>query len=135
MSNNAVEYARKKAIYFGQILAHYGSFCACCGTTDNLTLDHIEPERRKNCRGWDPIAAYKKVIDDGFPAGYQILCKPCNTSKGTLKACTLIHGINGAYVSVSGNVIRLAALPFDKATIKGIATDDVLPLVEKLLAA
>lgn len=47
-------------------LEFYGNVCLCCGTTDNLTLDHVIPLK------WGG----KNVIENAQP-----LCLSCNSSK------------------------------------------------------
>lgn len=49
-----------------------GDRCVCCGTDEQLQLDHIVPLRR---RGAD------------HPRNYQPLCLPCNGSKGDTQHC------------------------------------------------
>lgn len=79
------------------IFAHYGSTCACCGTTEDLTIDHIDGgggAHRKELFGNSRKAGgrfYAWLIRNGFPAGYQTLCQPCNGSKREGERCRLIH--------------------------------------------
>jgi hypothetical protein len=90
-------YAELKAA----VLAHYGTVCACCGTTESLTIDHIDGDGRQHRiamtsprnRIGDLGAAtmYTWLIKNGFPAGFQTLCKPCNSSKGTGERCRIDH--------------------------------------------
>jgi hypothetical protein len=86
--------AQRKAL----VLAHYGEECACCGTTARLSIDHIDGgggAHRRELYG-DPRKGGGQFIDwlisNGFPSGYQILCVPCNTSKGERERCSLNHG-------------------------------------------
>lgn len=44
-----------------------GDGCQKCGSTDNLTRDHIWPKSKGGC---------------GCPGNFQILCKACNEAKG-----------------------------------------------------
>ncbi len=84
------------------VLIHY-SFgmlqCACCGSDDfdSLTIDHIEGggNRHRNlifngnvCSG-SPFHLWLR--ENGYPYGYQVLCKRCNCSKGITNKCRLIH--------------------------------------------
>jgi hypothetical protein len=67
----------------GRVLAHYGAVCACCVTTEELQIDHIDPaeglaHRRAEIRGNTLILW---LIANDFPPGYQTLCGPCNRSK------------------------------------------------------
>ena len=44
--------------------------------------------------------------DDGFPAGFQVLCLSCNDCKGTGERCTLAH-IDGKKRCYACNEIKL----------------------------
>jgi 5-methylcytosine-specific restriction endonuclease McrA len=57
---------RKSRDLFVQLVVRDGPTCAKCGTTDNLTVDHIVPLARG---GSDELS------------NLQLLCKPCNSSK------------------------------------------------------
>ena len=83
-------YARVRAAVFD----HYGRTCACCGGTDRPTIDHINgdgAEHRRMLRSNDPSKVYRWLIRQGFPAGFQTLCLPCNQSKGTGTRCRIDH--------------------------------------------
>ena len=59
LSNKAI----RKAVF-----QMHGEKCLCCGTTENLTIDHVVP------------------VSKGGPntlSNFQPLCKPCNSRKGT----------------------------------------------------
>lgn len=79
------------------VLAHYGTSCACCGSTEDLGIDHIGGDGRmwreatfgNNKAGGLPV--YRWIIANGFPEGLQTLCRPCNTSKATGPRCRLDH--------------------------------------------
>jgi hypothetical protein len=79
-----------------QVFAHYGEQCACCGTTKRLTIDHVNgdgAEHRRELFG-DPKqnhGFYRWLVRNGFPAGFQTLCFPCNRSKGKGERCMLQH--------------------------------------------
>jgi len=81
-----------------QVLEHYGTVCACCGTTDDLTIDHINgdgQEHRKELFGStkaQPAAFYRWLVRSGFPDGFQTLCRLCNSSKGQGGRCRRWHG-------------------------------------------
>jgi hypothetical protein len=51
-----------------EIFSLYGEKCLCCGSTENLTLDHINPVKLGG----------KNSLDNLQP-----LCKSCNSKKGT----------------------------------------------------
>jgi 5-methylcytosine-specific restriction endonuclease McrA len=80
-----------------QVFDHYGRSCACCGATENLTLDHVNgggTRHRAEVTGQPKVAGwvfYRWVVKNGFPAGFQVLCFPCNQSKGTRERCRLNH--------------------------------------------
>lgn len=80
--------ARCKAAVF----ARYGSACACCGSTERLTIDHVNGDgkamRLVHGRGTD---FYAWLFRNGFPAAFQTLCWPCNYSKGTGLLCRIDH--------------------------------------------
>ncbi len=50
-----------------EVVKRDGAFCKACGSTDDLTLDHIRPRSKG---GTDALA------------NLQILCQPCNNAKG-----------------------------------------------------
>jgi hypothetical protein len=86
---------KRQAEHKARVLAHYGEQCACCGTTENLSVDHIDgtgdvhrEELFGNSRRGGG-AFYDWLIKNGFPPGYQILCMPCNNSKGRGERCRL----------------------------------------------
>jgi hypothetical protein len=83
------------------VLIHYSlttpPSCACCGTTESLTIDHVngggathreELFGRKGSAGWQ---FYAWLIANNFPPGYQVLCRRCNRSKGIGTRCQLDH--------------------------------------------
>ena len=79
------------------IFDHYGRACACCGTTKTLSIDHpdgdgsahrIELFGSRNAAG---MRMYLWLAAQGFPAGFQVLCLPCNKSKSNGPACRLQH--------------------------------------------
>jgi hypothetical protein len=79
---------RRKAV-----LDHYGRACACCGTTENLTVDHVNGGGNKHRAqiGEGSYGFYRWLVVNGFPAGFQILCAPCNRSKADRESCRLNH--------------------------------------------
>lgn len=70
-------------------IAYGGPFCHCCGEDmlEFLSLDHIKPRRRKEKYGTSGVALYKKLRQDGFPSGFQVLCMNCNFGKRTNAVC------------------------------------------------
>lgn len=95
-----VLYARaKRAQLRAQVFAHYGTACACCGTPEDLSIDHIAgggAQHRQELFGHSRRGGadrfYVWLIKHGFPAGYQTLCMPCNASKRDGERCCLNHG-------------------------------------------
>jgi len=83
------------------VLSHYSSTmppsCACCGATHRLTIDHVNgggAQHRQAVLGQPDIGGhhfYRWLVKAGFPPGYQVLCMPCNSSKGKHLHCRLSH--------------------------------------------
>lgn len=76
------------------VFGHYGSACACCGAADRLTIDHVDGdgrEHRARLGNGNTWAVYAWLIKHDFPAGFQVLCRPCNASKKTGTRCRLNH--------------------------------------------
>ena len=80
-----------------EVFGHYGSECACCGATENLTIDHVNGgggEHRAALFGTGKVAGVRFwlwLIKNGFPPGFQSLCWPCNSSKANRDRCQLGH--------------------------------------------
>ena len=79
-----------------QVFGHYGMACACCSTTEKLTIDHINGnggEHRREVFGHQAGGTkfYAWLVANDFPVGYQTLCRPCNQSKGRGEHCRLDH--------------------------------------------
>lgn len=88
---------RYRAALRDRVFAHYGQVCACpgCGAAEDLTIDHVEGDGRRQRqelfgRDNETTGMYRWLIENNFPAGFQVLCRGCNTSKGSGPAC-LIH--------------------------------------------
>lgn len=89
------DYARYKSSYLAQsrrkraslkqlILDHYGDICAYCGSTDNLQIDHIDGNGAAHRKEMHIVAGngtYAWLKKNGFPEGFQVLCKCCNGAK------------------------------------------------------
>jgi hypothetical protein len=80
------------------VFDRYGRVCACCGATDDLTIDHMDGDGAEHraelfkdgrMAGWH---FYAWLVRNGLPDGYQTLCRPCNNSKWTGERCRLDHG-------------------------------------------
>jgi hypothetical protein len=70
-----------------QVLAHYSDGnpqCARCGSTDDLEIDHIKSRAEQGRPNDADVGAklYRRLKREGFPPGYQVLCRSCNSSKG-----------------------------------------------------
>jgi 5-methylcytosine-specific restriction endonuclease McrA len=76
------------------VFGHYGKVCACCGTTANLTIDHVFGGGRAHREAFGFAGRsqlYQWLVSNEFPAGFQVLCRSCNSSKGEGKRCRLWH--------------------------------------------
>ena len=84
---------RQNARYKDTVYDHYGRACACCGTSEQLTIDHIAGggAGHRKVTGWG-TTFYRWLIKNGFPEGFQVLCRPCNGSKHARERCRLDHG-------------------------------------------
>lgn len=79
-----------------KVFDHYGWLCACCGTDQDPSIDHVHGGgnqhrldqfgMRENC-----VAVWRWLVKNDFPAGFQTLCIPCNTSKASGDYCRLDH--------------------------------------------
>lgn len=82
------------------LLFHYSQgalTCACCKFDgyDALTIDHIEGSGRASYRklfGGSNRMFYEWLRKEGMPAGFQVLCANCNSSKSNRSACVHIRG-------------------------------------------
>jgi hypothetical protein len=84
---------RRLAAVKSAVFDHYGHTCACCGSSEKLTIDHVGgggQEHRKEIGGGGPVM-YRWLVKNGFPDGYQTLCNPCNSSKAGGAACRRDH--------------------------------------------
>jgi len=89
--------AEDKRRYQTAALDHYGHACACCGATENLSIDHVNGDGREHrealfgSQGGASTSMYRWLARNGFPDGFQTLCRPCNTSKGSGERCRMPH--------------------------------------------
>lgn len=81
-----------------RVFDHYGRSCACCGATENLSIDHINGNGKQHreelfgrSQGRAGNGFYFWLVKQGFPSGYQTLCRRCNISKGRGERCILDH--------------------------------------------
>lgn len=81
------------------VFGHYGESCACCGTTDRLTIDHVNGDgwqHRQELFGRQNVGGamlYRWLVAQDFPEGFQVLCMPCNVSKKSGDHCRLDHRV------------------------------------------
>lgn len=68
-----------------EVMEGYGGKCAHCGFDDDraLVLDHVNDNGAEERKQWIGKADffYQKIINDGLPSDYQVLCANCNTIK------------------------------------------------------
>lgn len=73
------------------VLAAYGSRCACCGesTVEFLAIDHIDGggTKERKLHGNTPAGIHRKIIKEGFPESYRILCHNCNMARAFYGQC------------------------------------------------
>lgn len=64
---------------------HYNRKCACCGELEEkfLSIDHINNDGYLNRKhgGGSSSNLIQRIIRQGFPDTYQILCMNCNCGK------------------------------------------------------
>jgi len=84
--------------YRAKVFDHYGWRCACCGSEDNLTVDHINgdgTQHRKELYGLTHHGFSWQfslwLIRNNFPPGFQTLCGACNRSKAGTSRCWILH--------------------------------------------
>lgn len=70
-----------------------GKCCVMCGSSDNLELDHIDPETKITHRIWS-WAEDKRLAEI---AKCQILCKPCHRIKTASQREAPRHGTSNMY--------------------------------------
>ena len=80
-----------------EVLARYGGTCACCGEDRfvMLTIDHVFGDgalHRKALMSASRSAhhgamIYRWLINNGFPPGFQVLCRNCQAAKGQQSEC------------------------------------------------
>lgn len=78
------------------VLDHYGRRCACCGSTEELQIDHVNGggTAHRESLGLKGAGSnfHRWLVKQGFPGGFQTLCRPCNRSKFDGERCRLDHG-------------------------------------------
>ncbi len=82
--------ARHRAKVTRLVREAYGNRCACCGEDHPifLTLDHVNGGGRIDLEAvGSTYRLYARVIREGFPSQYQLLCWNCNFAKHALGTC------------------------------------------------
>ena len=75
-----------------EVLGHYGGKCTCCGVDDLdvLNIDHIEGGGRaltRELKSKGHRFGYAWLKNNGYPAGFRVLCANCNSSRGSYGYC------------------------------------------------
>jgi hypothetical protein len=72
-----------------RVISGYGGACVCCGAGEPkfLTVDHVDGLKGRRDRH-----LYRKLIESGFPAGFQLLCANCNQGKQLNGGSCPAHG-------------------------------------------
>ena len=65
------------------LISGYGSKCACCGETQPLFLeiDHVNGGGSKDFKENYSATVYRRIVKEGFPTEYQLLCANCNKGR------------------------------------------------------
>lgn len=79
-------YQRNSPIWRQNCFDGYGGKCVCCAESNYafLTIDHVNQngaEERKKNQSAGGVLLYKKLVELGFPAGYQLMCFNCNCAR------------------------------------------------------
>jgi len=80
-----------------RVIEYYGNKCLCCGESqyEFLTIDHINGGGTKHREEVGSAYIWKWIIDNNFPADYQVLCYNCNCGKeGSLNKGVCPHKYN-----------------------------------------
>jgi len=73
------------------VIEAYGGKCDCCGEThiEFLVIDHIDGGGRQHRKSLGSYI-YKWLRDQGYPAGFRVLCHNCNCAFAYYGSCP--HG-------------------------------------------
>ncbi len=84
----------KKSIFLTRlkIVKHYTNGkmnCKCCGVIGFwfMAIDHINGGGNKERKLYTVKKYYEKIVNDGFPKKYQVLCFNCNWTKYNRTEC------------------------------------------------
>lgn len=78
------QYASRKR---EEVIRGYGGCCSGCGENEArfLTIDHVNDDGAEDRRTTKSgVATYLKIIREGYPPRYQVLCASCNQKKRML---------------------------------------------------
>lgn len=80
--------SRRKPDWQALVFDHYGRVCVCCGAGPQalLCIDHVAGDGKRH-RLEVGSRFYKWLVEHEFPAGFQVLCRECNVSKGRGFTC------------------------------------------------
>ncbi len=73
-----IQYQKTK----NRVIEHYSMgtmVCSCCGSPNDLTVNHIDSVRSNDLSG---NTLYRYLVKNRFPEGYDIRCWLCNTQPG-----------------------------------------------------
>lgn len=103
----------------------YGNACVCCNVAEDLQIDHVSGDGKEHrlrtgmkpgSRSW-----YEFLIAEGYqPDRYQLLCPPCNSSKGRGFNC-LIH--NNKYLGPKATPFNFGLSPDESQVFLQIANN------------
>lgn len=99
--------SQRYAGYRDLVIAHYGTVCQCCGVRDQPTIDHVDGDGKAHRE--TITSFYRWLVDNGFPEGFQTLCRPCNCSKRAGDRCQLDHSVPGQPRKLTRTERRLMA--------------------------
>lgn len=72
-----------------QVIEGYGGMCECCGETayEFLAIDHVYGGGSKERDKIGTAGICRKILQEGFPPEYRLLCHNCNMSIGAWGYC------------------------------------------------
>jgi len=73
----------RNAKLFKQCLDHYGHICRLCGSTKNLSMDHIGGNNGESPKAGARL--WRWIIKHSFPPGFRTLCRACNVRDAKLR--------------------------------------------------
>ena len=85
------------------VLERYGRTCRCCGSTDDLAIDHVNGDGGTHRAEIGHSAINRWLVANNFPEGFQTLCRRCNSSKAGGERCRIKHELD--------DIVRTPAAP------------------------